>query len=105
MKNASGILAVTQCTSYNSASGNCDTSEFNLRDITLKNWSGTTTSGVMADIQCSAASPCTGLHIENMGGIVDTVNSTLPAIYLCDNVVDPVGFNCTGKPWEENPRR
>ncbi|KAK4631571.1 Alpha-L-rhamnosidase rgxB [Fulvia fulva] len=105
LNNASGILAVTQSTSYNSASGNCDTSEFNLRDVTLKNWAGTTTSGVMADIQCSAASPCTGFTIEDMGGIVDTVNATIPAIYLCDNVVDPVGFNCTGKPWEENPRR
>lgn len=80
LKNASGILAVTQCTSYNSASGNCDTSEFNIRDLTLRNWTGTTTSGVMADVQC-----------------------TVPDIYLCDSVVDPSGFNCTGKPWEENP--
>ncbi|KAF2164183.1 glycoside hydrolase family 28 protein [Zasmidium cellare ATCC 36951] len=105
LKNASGILAVTQCTSYNSASGNCDTSEFNIRDLTLRNWTGTTTSGVMADVQCSAASPCTGIVIDEMDGIVTTTNSTVPDIYLCDSVVDPNGFNCTGKPWEENPRR
>jgi galacturan 1,4-alpha-galacturonidase len=59
---------------------------------------------VIADIQCSAASPCTGMEIVNVEGIVDTVNGTKPANYLCDSVSNPVGFNCTGLPWEENSR-
>ncbi|KAK3676759.1 hypothetical protein LTR78_003536 [Recurvomyces mirabilis] len=103
--NASGLFAVTQCTSYNSATGNCDTSEFNIRDVTIKNWYGTTTSDVVASIQCSAASPCTGMVIENVSGLLDTVNGTVPAQYLCDSVVSPTSFNCTGAPYGENNRK
>lgn len=103
LKNSSGIFALTQCTSYNSATGNCDTSEFNIRDLTLRNWVGTTVSDVVAEIQCSAASPCTGLVIEGID-LVDLVNNTAPYNYLCDSVVSPKGFNCTGAPWDENNR-
>ncbi|KAF4308536.1 Glycoside hydrolase family 28 [Botryosphaeria dothidea] len=101
--NASGIFAVTQCTSYNSASGNCDTSEFNIRDLKIQNWTGTVTSDVVAAIQCSAASPCTGITIEGID-LLDTVNGTSPYNYLCDHVEGPTGFNCTGPTWEENNR-
>lgn len=101
--NASGILAVTQCTSYNSATGGCDTSKFNIRDLKMLNWTGTAASDVVAEIQCSAASPCTGVVIQGVD-IVDTVNGTRPANYLCDSVVNPTGFNCTGAPWGENNR-
>lgn len=101
--NASGIFAATQCTSYNAVQGNCDTSEFNLRDFTIRNWAGTATSDVVAELQCSAASPCTGFVIEGID-ILDTVNNTAPANYLCDSVVTPTGFNCTGAPWGENNR-
>ena len=101
--NATGIFALTQCTSYNSASGGCDTSPFNIRDMRLLNWTGTASSDVVASIQCSAAAPCTGFEISGVD-IVDTVNGTAPANYLCDSVVSPVGFNCTGPPWEENNR-
>lgn len=103
LKDSAGIFAITQCTSYNSASGGCDTSEFNIRDLRLINWTGTAASDVVSDIQCSAASPCTGIVIDQVD-IIDSVNGTRPANYLCDNVVDPTGFNCTGLPWEENPR-
>lgn len=103
LKNAAGIFALTQCTSYNSATGNCDTSAFNVRDLTIRNWSGTTVSDVVAEIQCSAASPCTGLVIEGID-IVDLVNNTAPYNYLCESVVSPTGFNCTGEPWSENNR-
>lgn len=103
LKNSSGIFALTQCTSYNSATGNCDTSKFNIRDLTIRNWSGTTVSDVVAELQCSAASPCTGLSIEGID-LLDTVNNTAPYNYLCDSVVSPTGFNCTGAPWEENSR-
>ena len=103
--NASGLFAITQCTSYNGFSGSCNTSDFNIRDMTIKNWSGTTTSDVIGDMQCSAAAPCTGITIEGVEGLVDTVNGTLPSQYLCDSVVDPTGFNCTGAPYEENSRK
>lgn len=103
LKDATGIFAITQCTSYNSATGGCDTSEFNIRDVTLRNWVGTAQSDVVAELQCSGAAPCTGIVIEGID-VLDTVNNTIPASYLCDSVVSPVGFNCTGAPWGENPR-
>ncbi|KUI67568.1 Alpha-L-rhamnosidase rgxB [Cytospora mali] len=101
--NPSGVFAVTQCTSYNSATGGCDTSKFNIRDLKMVNWSGTAASDVVAELQCSGASPCTGIVIEGIA-IIDSVNGTRPANYLCDSVVDQTGFNCTGAPWGENPR-
>ncbi|KAG9944207.1 pectin lyase-like protein, partial [Aureobasidium melanogenum] len=102
LNNNTGIYAVTQCTSYNSAKGGCDTSKFNLHDIRLQNWTGTAVSDVVSAIQCSAASPCTDQEITGID-ILDTVNGTAPSQYLCDNV-SPVGFNCTGPTWEENSR-
>jgi galacturan 1,4-alpha-galacturonidase len=103
LHDATGVFAITQCTSYNGAQGNCDTSRFNLRGFRLERWAGTAVSDVVGSMQCSAASPCTGIEIEGID-IVDTVNNTAPSQYLCDSVVDPVGFNCTGPPWEENNR-
>ncbi|KAB8296270.1 hypothetical protein EYC80_009044 [Monilinia laxa] len=102
--NNTGIFAITQCTSYNGASGGCDTSLFNIRNFTFASWTGTATSDVIAELQCSGAAPCTGAVIKDMGGLLDTVNNTRPAQYLCDSVVSPMGFNCTGLPYEENPR-
>lgn len=102
LENNTGIYAVTQCTSYNGASGGCDSSKFNLRDIRLQNWTGTAVSDVVGSMQCSGFSPCTGMEITGID-IVDTVNGTAPSQYLCDNL-SSVGFNCTGPTWEENSR-
>lgn len=44
------------------------------------------------------------MRIENVEGIVDTVNGTKPANYLCGGVGESVGWNCTGGLWEENSR-
>lgn len=103
LHNATGIFALTQCTHYNDASGDCDTSEFQIRNLRLEDWKGDCTSDVVADLQCSASAPCTGIVIEGIN-IVDTVNDTAPANYLCDSVIDLSGFACTGEPWEENSR-
>ncbi|KAK8131421.1 glycoside hydrolase family 28 protein [Apiospora sp. TS-2023a] len=103
LEGATGIFAVTQCTSYNDATGGCDTSEFHIRDLVLEDWRGTAVSDVVAAVQCSAARPCTGIEIKGID-IVDTINGTAPASYLCDNVSGPQGFACTGPTWEENNR-
>lgn len=72
----------------------------------MEKWKGFASSAVVGSMQCSAASPCTGIEIEDVeSGIVDPVNGTRPVNYLCDSVVDPVGFNCTGPPWAESNRR
>lgn len=51
----------------------------------------------MASFQCSAVEPCHDIAIVNatlteVGGSSD--NSTVA--YLCGNVEDPIGWNCTG---------
>jgi galacturan 1,4-alpha-galacturonidase len=101
--NTTGVFALTQCTHYNDATGDCDTSEFQIRNMTLENWTGDCLSDVVAELQCSAAAPCTGITIDGID-IMDTVNNTAPANYLCDSVVTPTGFECTGAPWGENSR-
>lgn len=39
--------------------------------------------------------PCTNLTIEGVD-IIDASNGTVVNQYLCDEVVDPIGWNCTG---------
>jgi hypothetical protein len=103
LDNTSGIFAITQCTSYNEASGECNTSEFNIHDITIANWTGTSTSAVLGELQCSGASPCTGIKFENVSIEIPS-NNTMANHYLCGNVTDPIGFECTDGLWEENNR-
>lgn len=103
LDNTTGIFSVTQCTSYNSARGECDSSKFNIHDLMMTNWTGTAVSDVVAELQCSGASPCYGIEISDIN-ILDTVNNTMPDQYLCGNVTQSIDFNCTGVPWEENNR-
>lgn len=121
LHDALGVFAITQCTNYlllvgpddnnnnntnnNNNSNSCDTSRFGIHNLTLRHWTGTARSDVVAELQCSAAQPCTGLAMEE-GGIAlwNPVNGTVPAQVLCDSVVAPVGFACTGPPWGENHR-
>ncbi|KAA8568095.1 hypothetical protein EYC84_008503 [Monilinia fructicola] len=65
---------------YGVASGGCDTSLFNIRNFTIASWTGTATSDVIAELQCSGAAPCTGAVIEDMGGLWDTI--WFPTAYL-----------------------
>jgi galacturan 1,4-alpha-galacturonidase len=76
---------------------------FNIHNLTIRDWSGVVQSDVNAEMQCSGDSPCTGITIEGID-LVDSVNSTRPSQYLCSNVEIPIGFNCTGAPYGENPR-
>lgn len=83
------------------AQGDCDTSKFNIHNITVSDWSGTSLTDVVGNLQCSAASPCTGIVIEDVD-LVDTGNGTVPSQYLCDSVEAPTGFSCTGPIVGEN---
>ncbi|KAF2150940.1 glycoside hydrolase family 28 protein [Myriangium duriaei CBS 260.36] len=85
----------TQCTNYGGGKGNCDSSMFNVRNIVIKDVTGTVNSSNVAELQCSAASPCTNI---SFGGInlVNSTKGTKPSGYLCHSVETPVGFRCTG---------
>lgn len=95
LDNTRGVFAITQCTNYEGNAGDCDTSKFNIRNVNIEDWSGTTQVDVVGKLQCSAAAPCTGIAIENVNLEV-SANGTRASEYLCDSVVAPTGFNCTG---------
>lgn len=94
-------FAITQCTSYNGETGDCDTSKFNINNVYLSNWTGTDRSDARVALQCSASSPCYNIGIEDMN-IVDAVNGTTPKYNCCDSVEDTFGFNCTAPIWGDN---
>ncbi|KAJ4358430.1 uncharacterized protein N0V89_003013 [Didymosphaeria variabile] len=87
---------ITQCTSYNGVEGGCDTSLFHIENMHWGNTTGTTKNNLVLSLQCSGAAPCTNIDIFDNDLKVQS-NGTKPEEFLCSNVEDPKGFNCTGK--------
>ncbi|KAI0317344.1 pectin lyase-like protein [Amylostereum chailletii] len=82
---------ITQCTSYEGATGGCDTSTFQISNVTWENITGSVATSTLAALQCSGLAPCPGITIADVnltfgGGGNGVVN--------CSNVVDPEGFEC-----------
>ena len=96
--NVSLPWGVSQCTSYNGDEGSCDTSLFNVRNVTLSDLKGTTGpigNGTVSAMQCSGASPCPNITLEDISlALSDSGDASTQ--YLCDNVVEQQGFSCTG---------
>lgn len=90
------VAHISQCTSYNGQAGDCDTSSFQISDVTWSNISGTVSNNLLATLQCSAAAPCTDIVIEGADGLV--FNSTEPAPSVeCSNVeLGPGSTACNG---------
>jgi hypothetical protein len=90
-------VAISQCTRFSGApgQGNCTNSQFQIRDITIANLKGTTKSERVTSFQCSAVAPCT--NIGMFGIDLEFANGTAAEEYLCGNVKDPRGFECTGE--------
>ncbi|KAI0317354.1 pectin lyase fold/virulence factor [Amylostereum chailletii] len=88
----SSVAEISQCTSYEGATGGCDTSTFQISNVTWENITGSVATDTLAALQCSGSAPCPGIAIKNVdvsfgeggGNVVD-----------CSNVVDPQGFECT----------
>ncbi|KAL3471263.1 pectin lyase fold/virulence factor [Aspergillus californicus] len=89
-------VAISQCTRFSGAPGvgNCTNSQFQIRDLTIAGLEGTTKSSRVTSFQCSAVAPCT--NIGMFGVDLEFSNGTAAAEYLCGNVKDPRGFECTG---------
>ncbi|TWU73367.1 hypothetical protein ED733_001029 [Metarhizium rileyi] len=94
-------VAISQCTQFTGApgSGSCTDSRFQIRDVAFRGITGTTMSTRAASLQCSAVAPCTNLGIFDVN--LTLSSGTAADEYLCGNVKNNVGFNCTGKPCEE----
>ncbi|KAF9490443.1 pectin lyase-like protein [Pleurotus eryngii] len=86
------VAHITQCTSFSGATGGCDTSLFQVSDITWGPMTGNVLSDTLAQLQCSGASPCPGVRFVGMDNIATSGSSRRVA---CSHVVDPRGFNCT----------
>lgn len=87
------LTVITQCNSYIGAVGGCDTSQFQIEDLTWGDVTGSIRSSDVANLQCSGDTPCAGVNISN----VDVTFNGAPATgYLCSNVSSPIGFTCTG---------
>lgn len=87
---------IRQCTSYNGVEGGCDTSKFKIDGMFWGNSTGTVKQNKVVSLQCSGAAPCTNVNIFNNDWKIES-NGSIPTSYLCSNVEDPKGFNCTGK--------
>jgi polygalacturonase len=85
------VAEITQCTSFAGATGGCDTSLFQLSDITWGPVYGTLNGSSLASLQCSGAAPCPGINFVGF----DQVKTTGISSISCDNVQNPVGFECT----------
>jgi hypothetical protein len=91
------VIAICQCTTFSGAAGNCTSSEFELSDLSFETIEGTSTSDVVASLQCSAVKPCRDILIDGVDLTVQTYCPSIPAnSYLCGNVEGTPGFNCTG---------
>ncbi|GAW23068.1 hypothetical protein ANO14919_126180 [Xylariales sp. No.14919] len=89
-------LAISQCTRFSGAPGvgNCTNSQFQIRDVSITGFKGTTASSRVTSFQCSAVAPCTNISISDIG--LELSNGTAAAEYLCGNVKDQHGWECTG---------
>lgn len=88
-------FAISQCTTFSEAVGNCSSSEFELSDITFKSIHGTTLSNKVVSFQCSAVKPCSGISILG-NHLVLSSNGSVPDSFLCYEVENPIGWECTG---------
>ena len=84
------VAFITQCTSFSGASGGCDTSTFQISDVTWGPVRGTARQHV-AEFQCSAAAPCPGIALVD----IDVATPSSAQKITCSNVVNPVGFDCS----------
>lgn len=93
-----GAFTISQCTRFSGApgTGNCTNSQFQVRGLEVRGARGTTKNKNVASFQCSAVAPCTDIGLYDID--VGFSNGTAAPDYLCGNVVNPLGFECTGPP-------
>ena len=92
-----GVAVITQCTSYNNLTGDCDTSAFQISNVTWANITGTVANALLGSLQCSGAAPCTDIVIKGVEGLT-YFNDTLPEPAVeCSHVsLGPGSVACNG---------
>ncbi|KAI9157877.1 Glycoside hydrolase family 28 [Paramyrothecium foliicola] len=86
---------IKQCTSFSGVRGDCDSSLFEISDIGIRNWTGTTKSTTyVAEMDCAKASGgCRDIKIEDVR-ITNADSSSSVGRYKCSDVSSTVGFIC-----------
>ncbi|KAL6709796.1 hypothetical protein ACN47E_000581 [Coniothyrium glycines] len=98
IKNMRGAaFSISQCTRFTGApgQGNCTNSQFQIRDVAIDGLKGTTKDRRVASLQCSAIVPCTNISLNDVE-LKHAQNETVVPNYLCGNVVQNRGWECTG---------
>ncbi|TFY76560.1 hypothetical protein EWM64_g7452 [Hericium alpestre] len=85
------VAAISQCTTYINATGGCDTSRFQISNITWAGATGTVANKYIAQFQCSGVEPCPGISMSD----IDVQTNVSSPVITCSNLVDPTGFDCT----------
>lgn len=95
-------IYITECI-YSNDPTVCDTSTFQISDVTWENFTGTSKYNVIASVHCGAKVPCPGLKFLDIN--IQTLNSSLglpskSTLYQCANLVNQnaTGVNRTGIP-------
>jgi len=95
LSKATAVFLIGQCVHWSSGGipGNCDTSEFLIQDINISNVTGNVMRNVIADMKCSPKAPCPRISFNNINVI--TPSGTKATRFLCENVIEPIGFSCS----------
>ena len=86
-------FSIYQCDKFYGTNPPCNSSLFQIEDMTFKDVSGTIAGDPIASLQCSGAAPCKDITIEGMDLKLD--NGTAASGYQCIAVEDPIGFDCS----------
>jgi hypothetical protein len=81
-----GVFYITQFTIFSGVVGDCNTSLFNIGNIHFTNIRGTVGTSYVASMQCSKASPCTGIEIKDNRGTRRYARSLPPIISFATGV-------------------
>ncbi|KAI0466869.1 glycoside hydrolase family 28 protein [Xylaria cf. heliscus] len=85
---------ITQCTSFSGGDRDCDSSLFEISNITIESWSGNIASSYIANMDCSADSGgCHNITIRDVT-ITNTTTGIEVTNYKCDHVSNTTGFTC-----------
>lgn len=87
-------ISVTQCTTFSGVAGDCNSSLFEVSDITFEDVIGTVNGNPVASFQCSKSAPCRNFTLENIN--LTLPNGTEASGWNCNNLGGTTGFNCTG---------
>ncbi|KFX95946.1 hypothetical protein V490_03582 [Pseudogymnoascus sp. VKM F-3557] len=90
-------FTISQCTTFKGGGGpgNCTSSKFEISHINVNSVRGTTQDSKVSSFQCSAVKPCHDIKITDEHLVLKS-NGTKATSYLCSNVFNTRGFNCTG---------